>query len=58
MIIPVPPNSVGDRNVTDTTLTVERLADYTNYTFTIAAYNAAGLGPATPPETVLTAEEG
>ena len=54
----MPPNSVGDRNVTDTTLTVEGLADYTNYTFPIAAYNAAGLGPATPPETVLTAEEG
>ena len=58
-IAPAPPNSAaGSRNTTDTSLTVEGLADYTNYTFTVAAYNAAGVGPATPPETELTNEGG
>ena len=58
-IVPVPPNSVaGNRNTTDTSLTVEGLADYTNYTFAVAAYNTAGVGPATPPETELTNEGG
>ena len=60
MIVPNPPNSSANRNVTNTTttLTVEGLADYTNYTFTVAAYNAAGVGPATPSETVSTVEGG
>ena len=58
-IFPAPPNSNSAiRNVTNTTLTVEGLADYTNYTFTVAAYNAAGVGPATPPMTVQTLEGG
>ena len=58
MIAPAPPNSSASRNVTDARLIVEGLADYTNYTFTVAAYNAAGVGPATPPETVITIEGG
>ena len=58
IIVPTPPDSSATRNVTNTTLTVEGLADYTNYTITVAAYNAAGVGPATPPETVLTVEGG
>ena len=58
-IVPAPPSSPASRNVTNTTtLTVGGLADYTNYTFTVAAYNAAGVGPATPPETVSTVEGG
>ena len=58
-IIPTPPNSAASsRNTTNTSLIVEELADYTNYTFTVAAYNTAGVGPATPPETELTNEGG
>lgn len=58
MIAPAPPDSAASRNVTNSTLIVEGLADYTNYTFTVVAYNAAGIGPATPPETVSTVEGG
>ena len=57
-ITPAPPDSPASRNVTDTTLTVTALADFTNYTFTVVAYNAAGVGPATPSQTVQTAEGG
>ena len=56
LIVPAPPTSPASRNVTDMMLTVQGLTDYTNYTFTVAAYNAAGQGPATPPRTVLTAQ--
>ena len=58
VISPSPPNSPSSRNVTVTTLTLSKLADYTSYMFTIAAYNTAGLGPATPPESVSTVEGG
>ena len=39
-------------------MTVEGLADFTNYTFTVAAYSAAGIGLTTPPETVSTVDAG
>ena len=58
VISPAPPNSPSSRNVTVTTLTLSGLADYTSYTFTVAAYNTAGLGPATYPETASTVEGG
>ena len=58
MISPTPPDSPASRNVTDTTLTLMGLADYTTYTFTVAAYNAAGVGVATPPQSTRTVEGG
>ena len=57
-ITPSPPNSPSSRDVTTTTLTLSGLADYTNYTFTVAAYNTGGVGPASLTMTVRTAEGG
>ena len=57
-ITPPPPNSPSSRNVTTTTLTLSGLAYYTNYTFTVAAYNTGGVGPASLTMTVRTAEGG
>lgn len=57
-ISPAPPDSPASRSVTDTTLTLMGLADYTTYTCTVAAYNAAGVGIATPPRSARTVEGG
>jgi len=57
-ITPSPPNSPSSRDVTTTTLTLSGLADYTNYMFTVAAYNTGGVGPASLTMTVRTAEGG
>ena len=58
-ITPPPPTSPSSRNVTTTTiLTLSGLADYTNYTFTVAAYNSGGVGPASLTRSVLTNEGG
>ena len=45
-------------NTTDTEFEVTGLTPYTNYTFTVAAVNGAGVGNASNPVTVLTAEGG
>ena len=58
LISPAPPDAPASRNVTDITLTLTGLADYTTYTFTVAAYNAAGVGPATSPQNATTVEGG
>ena len=43
-------------NTTDTELEVTGLTPYTNYTFTVAAVNGAGVGNVSNPVTVQTAE--
>ena len=45
-------------NATDTEFEVTGLTPYTNYTFTVAAVNGAGVGNASNPVTVQTAEGG
>ena len=45
-------------NTTDTEFEVTGLTPYTNYTFTVAAVNGAGVGNASNPVTVQTAEGG
>ena len=45
-------------NVTDTKHEVTGLTPYTNYTFTVAAVNGAGVGNASTTVTVQTAEGG
>ena len=45
-------------NVTDTEHEMTGLTPYTNYTFTVAAVNGAGVGNASTPVTVQTAEGG
>jgi len=57
-ITPPPPTTPSTRNVTTTTLTLSQLADYTNYTFIVAAYNSGGVGQASLTRTVLTVEGG
>ena len=59
-ISPPPPATPSSRNVTtaNTTLTLSGLADYTNYTFTVAAYNSGGVGPASLTRSVITVEGG
>lgn len=45
-------------NVTGTTITVQNLEPYSTYSVSIAAINAAGIGPYSIPIEVLTDESG
>jgi hypothetical protein len=49
-----PGNQVTDAGASATSVILTGLADYTPYTFSVAATNAAGTGPATVSDTVAT----